>query len=87
MVFRRQAMLDATEPLMSQNGIPRRGSDDVMAAGVLKRIVDPGVRIELIASPSISHYRQNQHRLVTGSQIQPLGRQICVRGRQPDGPP
>jgi S1-C subfamily serine protease len=40
MVFRRQAMLDATEPLMSQNGIPRRGSDDVLAAGVLKRIVD-----------------------------------------------
>ena len=24
-------MLDATEPLMSQNGIPRRGSDDVLA--------------------------------------------------------
>ena len=31
LVFRRQAMLDATEPLMSENGIPRRGSDDVLA--------------------------------------------------------
>ena len=31
LVFRRKAMLDATEPLMSQNGIPRRGSDDVLA--------------------------------------------------------
>src|SRR5262249_20576003 len=30
LVFRRQAMLEATEPLMSQNGIPRRGSDDVL---------------------------------------------------------
>jgi S1-C subfamily serine protease len=29
-VFRRQAMLDATEPLMSQNGVPHRGSDDVL---------------------------------------------------------
>ena len=32
LVFRRKAMLDATESLMSENGIPRRGSDDVMAA-------------------------------------------------------
>ncbi len=31
LVFRRQAILDATEPLMSQNGVPRRGSDDVLA--------------------------------------------------------
>ncbi len=31
LVFRRQAMLDATEPLMSENGIPRRGSDDALA--------------------------------------------------------
>ena len=31
MVFRRKAMLDATEPLMSENGIPRRGTDDVLA--------------------------------------------------------
>jgi hypothetical protein len=30
LVFRRQAILDATEPLMSQNGVPRRGSDDVL---------------------------------------------------------
>jgi S1-C subfamily serine protease len=30
MVFRRKAMLEATEPLMSENGIPRRGSDDVL---------------------------------------------------------
>jgi S1-C subfamily serine protease len=30
LVFRRRAILDATEPLMSQNGIPRRGSDDVL---------------------------------------------------------
>jgi S1-C subfamily serine protease len=43
LVFRRQAMLDATEPLMSQNGIPRRGSDDMMTAWPLKRIVDPVV--------------------------------------------
>ena len=41
LVFRRQAMLDATEPLMSQNGISRRGSDDVLAAWLLKRVVDP----------------------------------------------
>jgi hypothetical protein len=40
LVFRRQAMLDATDPPMRQNGIPRRGSDDVMDAWVLKRIVD-----------------------------------------------
>ncbi|MGC1721267.1 MAG: hypothetical protein WA746_19955, partial [Isosphaeraceae bacterium] len=31
LVFRRKAMLEATEPLMSENGIPRRGSDDVLA--------------------------------------------------------
>ncbi len=31
LVFRRQAILEVTEPLMSQNGIPRRGSEDVMA--------------------------------------------------------
>ncbi len=31
LVFRRTAMLEATEPLMSENGIPRRGSDDVLA--------------------------------------------------------
>jgi hypothetical protein len=31
LVFRRQATLEATEPLMSENGIPRRGSDDVLA--------------------------------------------------------
>jgi S1-C subfamily serine protease len=30
LVFRRQVLLGATEPLMSQNGIPRRGSDDVL---------------------------------------------------------
>jgi S1-C subfamily serine protease len=30
LVFRRKAMLDATETLMSENGIPRRGSDDVL---------------------------------------------------------
>jgi PDZ domain len=32
LVFRRKAMLDATEPLMSENGIPKRGSDEVLAA-------------------------------------------------------
>jgi hypothetical protein len=31
LVFRRQVMLGATESLMSENGIPRRGSDDVLA--------------------------------------------------------
>ena len=31
LVFRRKAMLDATELLMSENGIPRRGSDEVLA--------------------------------------------------------
>ena len=31
LVFRRKAILDATEPLMSQNGVSRRGSDDVLA--------------------------------------------------------
>jgi S1-C subfamily serine protease len=41
LVFRRQAMLDATEPLMGQNGIPRRGSDDVMTALVTKPVVEP----------------------------------------------
>jgi S1-C subfamily serine protease len=30
LVFRRKAMLDATGTLMSENGIPRRGSDDVL---------------------------------------------------------
>jgi hypothetical protein len=32
LVFRRKAILDATETLMNENGIPRRGSDDVLAA-------------------------------------------------------
>ena len=41
MVFRRKAMLEATEPLMSQNGIPRRGSDDVMPVWVMKPVADP----------------------------------------------
>jgi hypothetical protein len=41
LVFRRQAMLDATEPLMSQNGIPRRGSDDVLTVWVTKPVVVP----------------------------------------------
>jgi S1-C subfamily serine protease len=41
MVFRRKAMLDATEPLMGQNGIPRRGSEDLLADWVLKRVVEP----------------------------------------------
>jgi hypothetical protein len=41
MVFRRQAMLDATEPLMKQNGIPRRGSDDVLAVWDIKPVVVP----------------------------------------------
>ena len=31
LVFRRQAILDVTEPLMRQNGVPRRGSEDVLA--------------------------------------------------------
>ena len=31
LVFRRQVMLEATESLMRENGIPRRGSDDVLA--------------------------------------------------------
>jgi S1-C subfamily serine protease len=31
LVFRREDMLNATESLMSENGIPRRGSDDVLA--------------------------------------------------------
>jgi S1-C subfamily serine protease len=43
MVFRRKAMLDATEPLMSQNGIPHRGSDDVMATWVTKPVAAPAV--------------------------------------------
>jgi hypothetical protein len=30
LVFRRQAMLAATVPLMSENGIPRQGTDDVL---------------------------------------------------------
>ena len=41
MVFRRKAMLDATEPLMNQNGISRRGSDDVMSVWVAKPAVAP----------------------------------------------
>jgi hypothetical protein len=40
MVFRRRAMLDETESLMSQNGIPRRGSDDVLTSGIVKRVLD-----------------------------------------------
>ncbi len=40
MVFRRKAMLEATEPLMAQNGIPRRGSDDVLGAAVLRPIAE-----------------------------------------------
>ena len=31
LVFRRKAMLEATEPLMSENGIPRSGIHDVPA--------------------------------------------------------
>jgi hypothetical protein len=31
MVFRRAAMQEVTEQVMAENGIPRRGSDDVMA--------------------------------------------------------
>jgi hypothetical protein len=42
LVFRRKAMLDATEPLMSQNGIPRRGSDDVLPVWVARPVVEPG---------------------------------------------
>jgi S1-C subfamily serine protease len=30
LVFRRKALLDTTEPLMSQNGIPRRASEDAL---------------------------------------------------------
>jgi len=30
LAFRRKALLEATEPLMSQNGIPSRGSDDIL---------------------------------------------------------
>jgi hypothetical protein len=41
LVFRRKAMLDATEPLMSQNGIPRRGSEDVLAVWVARPVADP----------------------------------------------
>jgi hypothetical protein len=41
MVFRRQAMLDATESLMKQNGIPRLGSDDVLTVWATKRVVAP----------------------------------------------
>jgi S1-C subfamily serine protease len=41
MVFRRKPMLDATGPLMSQNGIPHRGSDDVMAIWNTKALVEP----------------------------------------------
>ena len=41
MVFRRKVMLDATEPLMSQNGIARRGSDDVLPVWIMKPVTDP----------------------------------------------
>jgi S1-C subfamily serine protease len=41
LVFRRQAMLDATDPLMRQNGIPRRGSDDVLAVWSAQPVADP----------------------------------------------
>ena len=44
MVFRRKAMLDATESLMSQNGISRRGSDDVLPVWVMKPIAAPVAR-------------------------------------------
>jgi S1-C subfamily serine protease len=37
LIFHRQAMLDATEPLMKQNGIPGRGSDNVMIVWNSKR--------------------------------------------------
>lgn len=40
MVFRRKAIIEATGPLMSQNGIPQRGSDDVLATGVFRRVMD-----------------------------------------------
>jgi hypothetical protein len=43
MVFHRKAMLDATEPLMSQNGIPHRGSDDVLPVWVMKPVAEPVV--------------------------------------------
>jgi hypothetical protein len=43
MVFRRKAMLDATEPLMSQNGISRRGSDDVLPVWVMKPVASDRV--------------------------------------------
>ena len=41
MVFRRQAMLESTEPLMSQNGIPRRGSDDILPVWPIKPVAYP----------------------------------------------
>jgi hypothetical protein len=41
MVFRRQAMFETTEPLMSQNGIPRRGSDDTLPVRLTKPMADP----------------------------------------------
>lgn len=44
MVFRRKPMLDATEPLMSQAGIPRRGSEDVLADWVLTRVLEPSAK-------------------------------------------
>jgi hypothetical protein len=34
-------MLEATEPLMSQNGIPRRGSDDILPVWPTKPLVVP----------------------------------------------
>jgi S1-C subfamily serine protease len=44
LVFRRKAMLDATEPLMGQNGIPRRGSEDVLAVWVSRPVANPVAR-------------------------------------------
>jgi hypothetical protein len=41
LVFRRKAMLEATELLMSQNGIPRRGSEDVLPVWAAKPVADP----------------------------------------------
>jgi S1-C subfamily serine protease len=41
LVFRRTAMLDATEPLMGQNGIPHRGSEDLLSVWGTKPVADP----------------------------------------------
>jgi hypothetical protein len=38
LVFRRRAILEATEPLMSQPGIPCRGRDDLLPRGSGKPI-------------------------------------------------